>query len=396
MFNTIDEAINDLQLGRLILVCDDEDRENEGDLLGLADKITSEALNFMISYGKGLVCAPLSQEYATRLKLQPMVAENRDNHQTAFTQSIDHQLSTTGISAYERAQTLQALANPASTAADFRAPGHIFPLIAKDGGVLVRSGHTEAAVDLARLCGAAPVGVICEVINPDGSMARLPELQQLAAAHDLKLIHIQDLISYRKRHEKLIIREVETVLPTKFGEFKMVGFKSVIDGQEALALIKESPAATAVPLVRIHSECLTGDGFGSLRCDCGEQLAASLTRFNDEGGILIYLRQEGRGIGLLNKLKAYALQDQGMDTVEANLHLGFPDDLRDYYLAAQILRDLGIKQIRLLSNNPRKIEGLASYGVKIVGREELIMPANKVNHEYLKTKVDKLGHLIKF
>lgn len=395
MFNTIDEAISDLQQGKLILVCDNEDRENEGDLLGLAEKITPESLNFMITLGKGLVCAPLSAEYAERLQLEPMVAENRDNHKTAFTQSVDHLQSTTGISAFERAQTLQSLANPLSTAQDFRAPGHIFPLIAKDGGVLVRPGHTEAAVDLARLCGVNPVGVICEVINPDGSMARLPELKKMAVEYGLKLIHIEDLITYRKRSEKLIIREVETTLPTKFGEFRMVGFQSLIDGQEAVALIKDLQTGS-IPLVRIHSECLTGDSFGSLRCDCGEQLAASLARFNDEGGILIYLRQEGRGIGLLNKLKAYALQDQGMDTVEANLHLGFPDDLRDYYLAAQILRDLGIEQIRLLSNNPRKIEGLSSYGVEIVGREELVIPANKVNEEYLKTKVRKLGHLINF
>ena len=394
MFDSIESAIADLKQGKLVLVCDNESRENEGDLIGLAELITPESLNFMITYGKGLVCAPMSAEYAERLNLQPMVRHNQDSHQTAFTQSIDHKTSTTGISASERATTLKELANPLASASDFRAPGHIFPLIAKDGGVLIRQGHTEAAVDLATLAGATPVGVICEVINPDGSMARVPQLIQMAQEHQLKLIHIQDLISYRKRHEILINREVATVLPTKFGKFKMIGYSSILDNQEAFALIKGDLTTPTTPLVRIHSECLTGDGFGSLRCDCGEQLAASLEIINREGGILIYLRQEGRGIGLLNKLKAYALQDQGMDTVEANLHLGFPDDLRDYYLAAQILQNLNIHQIRLLSNNPRKVEGLTNYGIEIIERQELIMPANAVNAGYLQTKVDKLGHIL--
>lgn len=394
MFNTIDEALADLAQGKLILVCDNEDRENEGDLVGLADTITPQSLNFMITYGKGLVCCPLNQEYAIKLGLKPMVSENQDNHQTAFTQSIDHVSSTTGISAAERALTLNQLANPNSQRTDFREPGHIFPLIAKNGGVLERAGHTEAAVDLAKLAGANPVGVICEVINVDGTMSRLPELVKFAQAHNLKLIHIQELIAYRKRNEKLIQREAVTKLPTKFGTFDMYGFRSLIDNQEAVALVKGTLTADSQPLVRIHSECLTGDGFGSLRCDCGEQLAASLTRIEQEGGILIYLRQEGRGIGLLNKLKAYALQDQGMDTVEANLHLGFADDLRDYYIAAQILRDLGIAKIRLLSNNPRKLNALGDYGIEIMARQELIMPANEVNKDYLDTKVSKLGHLL--
>ncbi|MBX9597567.1 MAG: bifunctional 3,4-dihydroxy-2-butanone-4-phosphate synthase/GTP cyclohydrolase II [Burkholderiales bacterium] len=394
MFNTIDEALEDLRAGKLILVCDDEDRENEGDLVGLADKITPQSLNFMINHGKGLVCCPLNQEYAARLGLKPMVHDNQDNHQTAFTQSVDYISSTTGISAAERALTLNKLANPASKRTDFREPGHIFPLIAKNGGVLERAGHTEAAVDLARLAGANPVGVICEMINVDGTMSRLPELVQFARDYDLKLIHIQALITYRKRNEKLIQREAVTKLPSKFGMFEMYGFRSLIDNQEAVALVKGALSAASQPLVRIHSECLTGDGFASLRCDCGEQLAASLTRIEQEGGILIYLRQEGRGIGLLNKLKAYALQDQGMDTVEANLHLGFADDLRDYYLAAQILRDLGITKIRLLSNNPRKLNALGSYGVEIVERQELIIAANALNKDYLDTKVTKLGHLL--
>jgi 3,4-dihydroxy 2-butanone 4-phosphate synthase/GTP cyclohydrolase II len=394
MFNTIDEALEDLRAGKLILVCDDEDRENEGDLVGLADKITPQSLNFMITHGKGLVCCPLNQEYAARLGLKPMVHDNQDNHQTAFTQSVDYISSTTGISAAERALTLNKLADPASKRTDFREPGHIFPLIAKNGGVLERAGHTEAAVDLARLAGANPVGVICEMINADGTMSRLAELVQFARDYDLKLIHIQALITHRKRNEKLIQREAVTKLPSKFGTFEMYGFRSLIDNQEAVALVKGSLSAASQPLVRIHSECLTGDGFASLRCDCGEQLAASLTRIEQEGGILIYLRQEGRGIGLLNKLKAYALQDQGMDTVEANLHLGFADDLRDYYLAAQILRDLGITKIRLLSNNPRKLNALGNYGIEIVERQELIIAANALNKDYLDTKVTKLGHLL--
>lgn len=393
MFNTIEEALIDLKQGKLVLVCDNEDRENEGDLVGLAELITPESLNFMITYGKGLVCAPLNTEYATRLNLTPMVSKNQDSHQTAFTQSIDYKTSTTGISAQERATTLQQLTNPQSVANDFRAPGHIFPLIAKDGGVLVRQGHTEAAVDLAILAGAAPVGVICEVINPDGSMARVPELQQIAAEHHLKLIHIQDLITYRKHHENLVTQVASAKLPTKFGTFDIMGYEAPITGEECVILTKGELTPDAIPLVRIHSECLTGDGFGSLRCDCGEQLAASLQQIEQHGGILIYLRQEGRGIGLLNKIRAYSLQDQGMDTVEANLHLGFPDDMRDYYLAAQVLRNLGINKINLLSNNPRKFTGLETYGISIVQRSELIMPSNEVNHDYFVTKAHKLGHL---
>lgn len=394
MFNTIEEALTDLKAGKLILVCDNEDRENEGDLVGLAEFITPESINFMITYGKGLVCAPLTTDYAKRLNLSPMVNDNQDSHKTAFTQSIDYKTSTTGISAEERAITLQQLANPNSSAVEFRAPGHIFPLIAKNGGVIIRAGHTEAAVDLAKLCNADPVGVICEVINDDGTMSRVPELHKMAQKYNLKLIHIKDLITYRKRHEILIKQIAKAKMPTKFGEFEMVGYQSTVDNQECVALVKGNFDENSIPLVRIHSECLTGDGFGSLRCDCGEQLASSLQEIEKNGGILIYLRQEGRGIGLLNKIRAYALQDKGMDTVEANLHLGFPDDMRDYYLAAQILREMGIKSINILSNNPRKFSGLESYGIKIAQRTELIMKTNHVNKKYFETKVSKLGHLL--
>lgn len=394
MFNTIDEAIADLKLGKAIIVCDDENRENEGDFLAIAEKMTPETVNLMITHGKGLLCSPVGLEVAKRLGLEPMVRRNRDNMQTAFSQSIDHIDCTTGISAYERSLTLLKMADSKTAINDFRAPGHIFPLLAKKHGVMERPGHTEAAVDLARLAGCSEVAAICEIINPDGTMSRLPELIELAKKFELKLIHIKDLIDYRKLNDKLIERIASSKLPTKYGSFKMVGFRCVVDNQEAVALVKGNLDSNSVPLVRIHSECLTGDGFGSLRCDCGEQLAASLKQIEEEGGILIYLRQEGRGIGLLNKIKAYALQDQGMDTVEANLHLGFPDDMRDYYLAAQILRDLGINSINLLSNNPRKFSALEKYGVKIAGRKELIIPANQVNKDYLDVKVSKLGHML--
>ncbi len=393
MFSSIDAAVEELKKGKIIIVCDDEGRENEGDFVALADKMTPETVNFMITYGKGLLCCPVDNDFAIRLGLEPMVNDNRDNHQTAFSQSIDHISCTTGISAYERSLTLNAIAQLDSESTDFRAPGHIFPLIAKKGGVLVRPGHTEAAVDLAKMSGNTPVGAICEIINEDGTMARLPELEKLAKVHNLKMIHIKELIKYRKRHEKLVTRVVETKLPSKFGNFNIVGYQSVIDNQEAVAIMKGEIKPGSIPLVRIHSECLTGDGFGSLRCDCGEQLAASLERIDKEGGILIYLRQEGRGIGLINKLKAYALQDKGVDTVEANLQLGFVDDARDYYLAAQILKDWGISQIRLMSNNPRKLGGLEDYGIKISGREKIIIPANQVNSSYLEVKALKLGHL---
>jgi len=394
LFNTIDEAIADLKQGKVIIVCDDENRENEGDFLAIAENITPESINLMITHGKGLVCSPVGTAIAKRLGLEQMVRRNRDNMQTAFSQSIDHVDCTTGISAYERYLTLSKMADPKTGINDFRAPGHVFPLLAKPNGVLERPGHTEAAVDLARLAGFSEAGVICEIINPDGTMARLPELSELAKKFDLKLIHIKDLIDYRKLHEQLIEPVASSLLPTKHGTFEMFGYRCLVDNQEIVALVKgNSFDQNSEPLVRIHSECLTGDGFGSLRCDCGEQLAASLERIEKDGGILIYLRQEGRGIGLLNKIKAYQLQDQGMDTVEANLHLGFPDDMRDYYLAAQVLRNLGVSKIQLLSNNPRKFSGLEKYGVKIANRQELIVPANPTNQDYLNVKANKLGHL---
>lgn len=393
MFNTIEEALSDLKQGKLIIVCDNEDRENEGDFLGIAELMTDEQINLMITHGRGLVCTPMSSEYANRLQLKPMVVKNQDSLQTAFTQSVDYKTSTTGISAHERATTIKALSDINSIASDFNAPGHIFPLIAKDGGVLSRPGHTEAAVDLAKLAGFSPVGVICEIINEDGTMARVPELIKVAQKFDMKMIHIQDLITYRKANDKLINRISSAKMPTSHGEFTMIGYQSIVLKEECVALVK-TPEQNKIPLVRIHSECLTGDGFGSLRCDCGEQLAKSMEEINVQGGVLIYLRQEGRGIGLLNKIKAYALQDEGMDTVEANLHLGFPDDMRDYYLAAQILRDLGYTSINLLSNNPRKFSALESYGITIAKRSELIIDANPNNKDYLDVKVQKLGHML--
>lgn len=393
MFSTIEEAIHELKQGKLIIVCDNEDRENEGDLLGVAELITEEQVNFMITHGKGLVCVPLDEAYANQFGLHPMVNRNKDSHQTAFTQSIDYKTSTTGISAKERQITINELANLKNTKQDFNAPGHIFPLIAKNGGVIERAGHTEAAVDLAKLADLTPVGVICEIINNDGTMSRLPQLIDFAHKFDLKIIHIQDLITYRKKHENLVKKISQAKLPSKFGEFTMIGYESIIGQEEVVALVREYEDNNH-PLVRIHSECLTGDGFASLRCDCGDQLSASLKLINQHGGVLIYLRQEGRGIGLLNKIKAYNLQDSGMDTVEANLHLGFPDDMRDYYLAAHVLRDLGMSKINLLSNNPRKFSALEKYGITIEKRTELIIDANDSNAEYLKTKVTKLGHLL--
>ncbi|MDD3267531.1 MAG: 3,4-dihydroxy-2-butanone-4-phosphate synthase [Burkholderiales bacterium] len=393
MFNTIEDAISDLQQGKLIIVCDNEDRENEGDFLGIAELMTEEQVNFMITHGKGLVCVPLAKEYAKNFGLNPMVQRNEDNMQTAFTQSVDYKTSTTGISAKERMTTILELANKQNIASDFRAPGHIFPLVAKDGGVIVRPGHTEAAVDLAKLSGFTPVGVICEIINDDGTMARVPELIKIAEKFDMKMIHIENLIEYRKANDKIINKVSSARLPTKHGEFNMIGYQSIITHEECIALVKE-PLSGEIPLVRIHSECLTGDGFASLRCDCGEQLERSMEEIHAHGGVLIYLRQEGRGIGLLNKIKAYALQDLGMDTVEANLHLGFPDDMREYYLAAQILQDLGYTKINLLSNNPRKFSTLEKYGITIASRKELIIKANSNNKDYLSTKVTKLGHIL--
>ncbi|PYZ99191.1 bifunctional 3,4-dihydroxy-2-butanone-4-phosphate synthase/GTP cyclohydrolase II [Alteribacter lacisalsi] len=396
-FDRIEEAIYELMQGKMVIVCDDEDRENEGDFVALADKTTPEVINFMITHGRGLVCTPITRERAAELNLVPMVDHNTDPHGTAFTVSIDHESTTTGISAHERADTVRALIDPNAKGTDFKKPGHIFPLIAKDGGVLRRAGHTEAAVDLARLCGSAPAGVICEIIKEDGSMARVPDLRKIADEHDLKMITIKDLIQYRNRKDQLVKKEVEITLPTEFGDFKAIGYSNVVDGKEHVALVKGEINPEKPTLVRVHSECLTGDVFGSNRCDCGPQLHAALEQIEEAGeGVLLYMRQEGRGIGLLNKMRAYKLQEEGLDTVEANTKLGFAPDLRDYGIGAQILRDIGVSKMRLLTNNPRKITGLKGYDLEVTDRVPLQLPHKKANERYLKAKKDKLGHMLHF
>jgi 3,4-dihydroxy 2-butanone 4-phosphate synthase/GTP cyclohydrolase II len=395
MFNTIEEALIELKLGKVVIVCDDEDRENEGDFIALAEKATPDVINLMATHGKGLICVPIEEDLAKKLELIPMVAINTDNHETAFTVSIDHKYTTTGISAFERSATIVSMLNEEAKPSDFRRPGHVFPLVAKKGGVLKRTGHTEAAVDLAILCGSKPAGVICEIMNVDGTMARVPELQKVADTLDLKMITIKDLIEYRNKKDNLIKREVEINLPTAFGTFKAVGYSNLLDGKEHVALVMGEIDPETPVLVRVHSECLTGDVFGSFRCDCGPQLHSALNQINQAGnGVLLYLRQEGRGIGLLNKLKAYKLQEDGYDTVEANEKLGFGADLREYGIGAQILKDLGIKKMRLLTNNPRKIKGLKGYGLELVERVPLQMEMREENANYLRTKHDKLGHLL--
>ncbi|KYD02289.1 bifunctional 3,4-dihydroxy-2-butanone-4-phosphate synthase/GTP cyclohydrolase II [Bacillus atrophaeus] len=398
MFHPIEEALDALKKGEVIIVVDDEDRENEGDFVALAEHATPEVINFMATHGRGLICTPLEEDIANKLDLHPMVDHNTDSHHTAFTVSIDHRLTKTGISAQERSLTVKALLDSQAVPTDFQRPGHIFPLIAKKGGVLKRAGHTEAAVDLAKACGSQGAGVICEIMNEDGTMARVPELIEIAKQYQLKMITIKALIEYRYNLTTLVEREVQISLPTDFGTFKVYGYTNEIDGKEHVALVMgEEPFDEEPVLVRVHSECLTGDVFASHRCDCGPQLHAALAQISEAGrGVLLYLRQEGRGIGLINKLKAYKLQEEGYDTVEANEALGFLPDLRNYGIGAQILRDLGVREMKLLTNNPRKIAGLEGYGLRIAERVPLQMDAKEHNKKYLETKMDKLGHLLHF
>lgn len=394
MFNTIDEAITDLKLGKPIIVVDDENRENEGDFVALSSSITPEVINLMITEGRGLVCVAITEEISHRLNLNKMVATNTDPLGTAFTESVDFQTTTTGISAFERADTIKAIVNENTKEEQFKRPGHVFPLIAKNQGVLEREGHTEAAVDLAKLSQTSPSAVICEIVKEDGHMARLPDLRELANRLGIKLITIEDLVNYRKKNEVQVKREVVTDLPTDYGLFKLYGYSNTLDNKEHLAIVKDDLENGANPIVRIHSECLTGDVLHSRRCDCGPQLEASLRIINESRyGALIYMRQEGRDIGLINKLKAYALQDEGLDTVEANEALGFQADLREYNLAGQILKDLNMENIELLTNNPVKVEALKENKINIFKRTDLQVGKNKENEHYLQTKKVKLGHL---
>ena len=396
--SVVEEAIKDICNGKFVILVDDEDRENEGDLTIAADRITPDAINFMATHAKGLICVPMTGERLDELQIPMMVqdAENTATYGTAFTVSVEGKKDvTTGISAYDRAATVQALVDPETKPHDLARPGHMFPLRAREGGVLVRAGQTEAAVDIARLAGLSPAGVICEIMSGDGTMARLPQLEKFAAEHDIKIVSVAQIISYRRTHEKLIERVTETALPSKYGRFKCYAYKSMVDPDQHLALVLGDVTTGDPVLVRVHSECLTGDVFGSFRCDCGDQIQMALRAIDQVGrGVLVYIRQEGRGMGLHNKLKAYALQDDGLDTVEANLALGFPADLRQYGIGAQILVDLGVKNMRLMTNNPRKIVGLEGYGLSIVDRVPIIAPPTPDNIRYLQTKRDKLGHIM--
>jgi len=395
--SSISETIEDIKAGKLVIIVDDEDRENEGDLALAAEKVTTEAINFMAKHARGLICMPITGERLDELRIPLMVGENTSKFSTAFTVSIEakHRVST-GISAADRAETIKAVINPKTKAEDIARPGHTFPLRAKDGGVLARAGHTEAIVDLAKLAGLYPAGAICEIMNEDGSMARLPQLEAMAEKHGIKIVTVADLISYRLRHERLVHRVAEAKLPTSHGDFTAIAYKSDIDPDEHLALVMGDISTEEPVLVRVHSECVTGDIFGSLRCDCGEQIALAMQSIAGEGrGVFLYMRQEGRGMGFHNKIRAYALQDKGLDTVEANLSLGFAPDLRDYGIGAQILAELGLHRIRLLTNNPKKVIGLEGYGLKVVETMPIIITPNPHNRHYLETKQKKLGHLLK-